>query len=150
MLEQEAKKLEIDLEQEARRQEEKLKLEARKLDLKAELVKQRLAANIASIHEDERESLPDEHPLLDHRDMVNDWLQQQPLKAEPEPTRAEPLYAQERRRRSPSPEGRVDIAMLTELRKLNQPRPQRMPDLPAFSGAPIDWLQFKAAVRDAA
>lgn len=132
-------------------------IKRQELVIEADLVKKRLAAQIATI--EDNESLRGEPALgtEQHRN-INDWLvnttevrgeRREALR--PVEPREEQRAQFDRRARSPTP-GRskdsIGMQLAEALEKLARPQRRYNCDLPDFSGSPNEWLPFKAAVRD--
>ena len=72
-----------------------------------------------------------------------------PLRRSPSPSMRDPRYRDNRRRSgTPAARGIEQLAVALENIARVRPPPRQAGELPIFTGAAIEWLPFKAAMRD--
>ncbi|XP_052749795.1 uncharacterized protein LOC128200431 [Galleria mellonella] len=148
-------------------------LQRKQLQMEAELIQMKLAADIAALEEGSQDE--EDEPAERVEDRVNAWMQDSMIalrgetsrvKAQPpvqenvharrtkpleKVTRVEEDHTLRLKERSFTPGGSRDIERLAdtlEQMMKRRPPPRQATDLPLFSGAPSEWLQFEAAMKE--
>lgn len=145
----------------------------RELEIEADLIRKKLAADVAAL-ESEDSGQEDNEPAA-KMDRVFAWLDESTAAvatAEPavasatnhgpaavtprrqqrgEPVATTPGHEQsreERRRSTSRGRGIEQLASVLDEVVRTRPPPRQATDLPAFSGSPLEWLQFSAAMKE--